>query len=94
LSIGACSEQELIMPNWIDEQIQIERFEDMARTAQRDRLAKLALTVRLPRVRFYNPILARLGCWLEVYGYHLQTRYGARPEMAIATDTRGTSSSC
>ena len=82
------------MPNWIDEQIQIERFEDMARTAQRDRLAKLALTVSLQRMRFYSPILARLGYWLEVYGYRLQTRYGAAPEVAIVTDSCGNTSRC
>jgi hypothetical protein len=94
LSIGACSEQELIMPNWIDEQIQKQRFEDMLRTAQRDRQANLALAVRLQRMRFYSPILARLGRWLEVYGYRLQARYGAVSEVAIATDSRGTISRC
>jgi hypothetical protein len=94
LSIRACSEQELIMPNWIDEQIQKQRFEDMARTAQRDRLGNLALTASLKRLRFYSPILARLGRWLEVYGYRLQTRYGATPEVAIATDSRGHTSRC
>ena len=35
------------MPNWIDEQIQKQRFEDMARTTQRDHLAKLALSVHV-----------------------------------------------
>jgi hypothetical protein len=94
LSIGACSEQELIMPNWIDEQIQKQRFEDMARTAQRDRLANLALTVSLKRMRFYSPILARLGRWLEACGYRLQMRYGAAPEVVIATDSRGNTSRC
>ena len=82
------------MSNWIHEQIQKQRFEDMARTAQRDHLAKLALTARLQRTRFYSPILARLGRWLEAYGYRLQARYGAAPEVAIATDSRGTTSSC
>ena len=82
------------MPNWIDEQIQKQRFEDMARTAQRDHLANLALTVNLGRMRFYSPILVRLGHWLEAYGYHLQTRYGAASEVAIATDSRGNTSRC
>jgi hypothetical protein len=94
LSIGACSEQELIMPNWIDEQIQKQRFEDMVRTAQRDQQAERALTVSLQRMRFYSPILARLGCWLEMYGYRLQMRYGAAPEVAIVTDSRGHTSRC
>ena len=82
------------MPNWIDEQIQIQRFEDMARTAQRDHLANLALAVRWRRMRFYSPILARLGRWLEAYGYRLQTRYGTVGEVAIATDSGGNTSHC
>ncbi len=82
------------MPNWIDEQVQKQRFEDIVRTAQRDHLAKLALTAGLPQLRFYNPMLARLGRWLELYGYRLQARYGAAPEVAITTDARGTPSRC
>ena len=82
------------MPNWIDEQIQKQRFEDMARTARRDRLANLALTVSLKRLRFYSPILARLGRWLEACGYRLQARYGAAPEVVIATDSGGNTSRC
>ena len=82
------------MSNWIHEQIQKQRFEDMARTAERDHMAKLALAARLQRMRFYSPILARLGRWLEAYGHRLQARYGAASEVAIATDTRGTTSSC
>jgi hypothetical protein len=94
LSIGACSEQELIMPNWIDEQVQKQRFEDMARTAQRDRLANQALAVHLQQLRFYGPILARLGRWLEAYGYRLQARYGATTEVAIATDSHANTVRC
>jgi hypothetical protein len=94
LSIGACSEQELIMPNWIDEQVQRQRFEDMARTAQRDHLANQALSTRVERAHFYGPILARLGRRLEIYGYRLQARYGAIPEVAIAADSRGGTSRC
>ena len=80
------------MPNWIDEQIQKQRFEDMARTAQRDHLVNLARAVHMKRIRFYSPILARLGCWLEVYGYRLQMRYGS--EVAIARDSCGNTSRC
>ena len=82
------------MPNWIDEQVQKQRFEDMTRTAQRDRLANQALTVRLQRLRFYSPILASLGCWLEAYGYRLQVRYGATPEAAIVADSRANTARC
>ena len=82
------------MPNWIDEQIQKQRFEDMARTAQRDRLANLAQAAHLKRTRFYSPMLASLGRRLEIYGYRLQARYGAAPEVAIATDSRGQTARC
>ena len=82
------------MPNWIDEQVQKQRFEDMVRTAQHDHLVNLALTVGLTRMRFYSPLLAQLGRWLEVYGYRLQVRYGAVPEVVIATDSGGAVSRC
>jgi hypothetical protein len=82
------------MLNWIDEQVQIQRFEDMARTAQRDRLAHLALTIPSQHMRFYSPILAQLGRWLEAYGYRLQTRYGTVSEVAIASDSGGNPSRC
>ena len=82
------------MPNWIDEQVQKQRFEDMARTAQHDHLVNLALRVGLTRMHFYSPLLARLGRWLEAYGYRLQMRYSAAPEVAVITDSRGTTSRC
>ena len=82
------------MPNWIDEQVQKQRFEDMARTAQRDRLARLSPAARRQRTRFYSPILVQLGRHLEAYGYRLQARYSPAPEVAIAADSRGTTSQC
>ena len=82
------------MPNWIDEQVQKQRFEDMARTAQRDHLARQALTAGLPRMRFYSPILVRLGFWLETFGSRLQARYGGVAEVAIVTHSRGTTTRC
>jgi hypothetical protein len=83
------------MPNWIDEQVQKQRFEDMVRTAQHDQLANLAATtVRLARMRFYSPLLAQLGRWLEAFGYRLQMRYSVAPEVAVIADSPGTSSRC
>jgi len=82
------------MPNWIDEQVQKQRFEDMVRTAQHDHMANLATTVGLARVRFYNPLLAQLGRWLEAYGYRLQERYSAAPEVVVIADSCGTTSRC
>ena len=82
------------MPNWIDEQVQKQRFEDMARTAQHEHQVNLALRVGLKRMRFYSPLLAQLGRWLEAYGYRLQMRYSAAAEVAIITDSRGTTSRC
>jgi hypothetical protein len=72
------------MPNWIDEQIQRQRFNDMVRTARRDQLASVVQATRPQRPHFYHPILAEVGRWLEFWGYRLQTRYGT--EVAIATD--------
>ena len=80
------------MPNWIDEQIQKQRFEDMVRTAQRDRLANLALATSSQRAPFYSPILVRLGYWLEAWGHRLQARYGAIPDVAIAIERPGSRS--
>ena len=82
------------MPNWIDEQVQKQRFDDMVRTAQHDRLVSRTLAVRVQRMHFYRSMLVRVGRWLEVSGYRLQARYGTVSEVAIATDTRGTPSSC
>ena len=80
------------MPNWIDEQIQRQRFEDMVRTAQRDLLASDVLAAGLKRAPFYSPIMARLGRWLEDWGCRLQTRYGTVSEVAIASDSRANTS--
>jgi 1,4-alpha-glucan branching enzyme len=72
------------MPNWIDEQVQRQRFNDMVRTARHDQLASVAQATRSQRPHFYHPILVEVGRWLELWGYRLQTRYGA--EVAIVTD--------
>jgi hypothetical protein len=90
--MGAYSEQELTMPNWIDEQAQRQRFDDMIGAARRDHMANIALAARVQRTRFYSPILAQLGRWLESWGYRLQTRYGSKA--TIATETPGSSSRC
>jgi hypothetical protein len=82
------------MPNWVDQQIQKQRYEDMARVAQHEYLVKEALAARSPRPRFYRPMLARLGYWLEGWGQSLQARYGAIPEVAIAAEAPGNSSQC
>jgi hypothetical protein len=86
--MGACSEEEQIMPNWIDEQIQRQRFNDMLRTARHDQLASEAQAARSQQSYFYHPILAGVGRWLEFWGYRLQARYGT--EVAIATEHHAT----
>ena len=80
------------MPNWIDEQTQRQRFDDMIRAARHDHMVNVALTAGLQRTHFYSPILAQLGRWLETWGYRLQIRYGS--EAAIVTETPGSSSRC
>ncbi|HEU5103243.1 MAG TPA: hypothetical protein VFU22_29685 [Roseiflexaceae bacterium] len=72
------------MPNWIDEQIQRQRFNDMLRTARHDQLASDAVATHSQRAHFYHPLLAGVGRWLEIWGYRLRTRYGT--EVAIATE--------
>lgn len=72
------------MPNWIDEQVQRQRFNDMLRTARHDQLASVAHATGSQRQHFYRPILVEVGRWLELWGYRLQARYGA--EVAIVTE--------
>ena len=63
-------------------------------TLLRVAIVNLALTVGLKRMRFYSPMLAQLGRWLEAYGDRLQMRYGAALDVAITIHTRGATSRC
>jgi hypothetical protein len=82
------------MSNWIDEQIQKQRFADMIHTAERDRLRRLVLAVQPRRPRFSNRVLASLGRRLVVWGCSLQLHYDLIIEAPIASKTRGNVSRC
>jgi hypothetical protein len=76
------------MANWIDEQVAKQRFADMVRTVERDSQANAMLAVRRARTRFYNPLLARLGRRLVMWGYGLQLRYGPLSDTPISSKAR------
>jgi hypothetical protein len=82
------------MPNWLDEQIQRQRFADMSRIAEGDRLAAAMKPARPQHIRFYRPLLASLGRWLVAWGIGLQARYGPIAEAQVATNRRGNISGC
>jgi hypothetical protein len=54
-----------------------------ARRRQADHF-RLALIARQgqPRIRFYYPLMERVGAWLVAYGTRLQRRYGELKEVA------------
>jgi hypothetical protein len=83
LIAGACFERKNMMPNWVDEQIARQHFEDLTREEHLRRLAIAASAIRPQRHRFYGPLLAGLGHRLVVWGGKLETRYSAMIEPTI-----------
>jgi len=71
------------MPNWVDEQIARQRFDDLVREEQLHRLAVLASALQSRPPRFYGPLLASLGRRLVVWGGRLEARYSAMVEPPI-----------
>lgn len=57
--------------------VERERYKDLLREVERDRLVRRALTGREKRYRFYCGAVSWLGRWLVVWGWRLQQRYGA-----------------
>lgn len=77
------------MPNWVDEQIARQRFDDLMREEHLHRLAELAsaLQARQSRPpRFYGPLLVSLGRRLVMWGCRLEARYSAMVEPSIVCD--------
>ena len=64
--------------SWNDVVAQQERYVDLRREAERERLARVALNGSKRRARPYRHVLAWLGQRLVVWGWHLQVRYGPR----------------
>jgi hypothetical protein len=65
------------MFSWNDVLAQQERYVDLRREAERERLVQHALTGSEKRTRSYRQVLAWLGQRLVTWGWRLQARYGA-----------------
>ena len=62
--------------NWNDVHLQRERFKDLLRDAEHERLIRAALATHRKPAAAYAPLLAWLGQQLIAWGGHLHTRYG------------------
>jgi hypothetical protein len=58
-----------------------ERRKDMIRRAEKQRLIRAVKAAQPRPTRFYDGLLAGLGCWLTGWGVRLQARYGAMVEI-------------
>jgi hypothetical protein len=67
------------MLNWYDNLIQQERYQDLQREAQRDRLVKLAQQSRELSHSFYRRAFTWLGKQLVCWGLSLQAQAGSAP---------------
>ena len=67
------------MFSWNDVLAQQERYVDLRREVERERLVRHALNGRERRARPHRHMLAWLGQRLVAWGWRLQARYGARP---------------
>jgi hypothetical protein len=66
------------MFSWNDVLVQQERYADLRREVERDRLVRYALNGRERRARPYRHVLAWLGQRLVAWGWRLQVRYSPR----------------
>jgi len=64
------------MCNWLDIVAQRERYDDLVREVEHDRLVRQLLARHETGERFYHRRLAWLGRVLIAMGRHLQERYG------------------
>jgi hypothetical protein len=62
---------------WLAESAVRLRRQDLLREAESSRLAHQALAGRDPHSRLPSRALARLGRWLEAWGWRLQERYSS-----------------
>ena len=62
---------------------QEERRKDLMREAERRRLVKAVVAAQPKPNRFYDPLLAGLGCLLTGWGLRLQARYGGIVEIPL-----------
>jgi hypothetical protein len=64
------------MPSWKDIWVQQERYKDILREAEKERLAQQALARVAMGRHFHCRALTWLGRQLVAWGYRLQERYG------------------
>ena len=67
------------MFSWNDVLARQERYVDLRREVEQERLARQALDGRERRARPHRHMLAWLGQRLVAWGWRLQVRYGPRP---------------
>ncbi len=75
------------MFSWTDVLVQQERYKDIRREVERDRLVRRMLAGRERRNRFHHRALTWLGRRLIAWGRRLQEQYGARaatPTLRVA----------
>jgi hypothetical protein len=76
---------DLMMPDFHNTRSYVKHYQHEQRLiADQFRLAMIASEGR-PYIRFYYPLLERLGRWLIAQGTHLQSRYGEFKEVASAS---------
>jgi hypothetical protein len=73
--------------SWNDVLAQQERYLDLRREAERERLVRQVLNGRERRARPYRHMLAWLGQRLVAWGWRLQARYGPHP-VAVHASSR------
>lgn len=78
------------MFNWSTVLAMQERYKDLLREAERERLVRQALAEREKCERFYCQALIWLGRGLVAWGWRLLEPYGARLEPPTFQGARGT----
>ena len=73
------------MFSWNDVLAQQERYVDLRREVERERLVRHALNGHEKRARPYRQVLTWLGQRLVAWGWRLQARYGARAVVSHAS---------
>lgn len=68
----------MVQSNWVQMRIDEERRNDQMRNAENHRRVKAALVGR-KHVRFYRPLLAKMGRRMVTWGLALQDHYENRP---------------
>lgn len=72
------------MLNWQQHMImQQERYQDLLREVQKDRLIREARRGHTPHLPLHCRALAQLGKQMVAWGTHLQTRFGASASPTI-----------